>query len=307
MMKIHHWLALAVLAAVLLPASAQAACDNVVTEEESSACLARDLVDSDKRINAVYKLLMGNLNEADRVSLRKEQRAWLKTRDRACDLDTKETDRQKWLQKILTDQNMTICVVRFTFGRVAELDAMLREHAAAAGSANLPAAPSSPVLAQNPAVALPAGLRAIDDGYGIRSQQTHRSGLWYYEIWIDTAGIARQGTLLMHSGYLVKNGPRGVMTSTTVRHTQQRAGPYYVGLAIDLNQGFVYVRHNGLWRGAPGSNGGVPVSMNRDYVASIAASTSLVDLIGADLVRVNLGERPFAYAMPDGYRPFMAR
>lgn len=304
------WPALIAFMALLAPlplSAAQTACGSTVTEEESSVCLAHDLVESDKRINAVYKLLMGNLNKAERTALRTEQRAWLKTRDKACDLDTKETDRQKWLQKIMTDQHMTICVVRFTFGRVAEMNAMLRERVPATAPANLPAAPASPVLPLNPSASLPAEFQPVEDGYGIRSQQTHRSGLWYYEIWIDTAGIARQGSLLMQSGYRVSNGPRGVITSITVRHTQQSEGPYYVGLAIDLNQGYVYVRHNGQWRGAPGSNNGVPVPMNRDYLASIDSSASLVGLIGAGLVRVNLGEKPFAYAMPDGYRPFRAR
>src|SRR5918992_732450 len=105
---------------------AYAQCGVNASEAEIRRCLTQDLRDSDQRINAVYKTVMAAMDEASQTGLRNEQRAWLRRRDKVCALDSRETNREKWLQGIMTDQSKTICVVRFTFGRVAELDALLK-------------------------------------------------------------------------------------------------------------------------------------------------------------------------------------
>jgi uncharacterized protein YecT (DUF1311 family) len=306
------WLSIAAVLVFFIPVNAHAAaettCEAFSVGAENSVCLAHDLVESDKRINAVYKVLMGSMDKDARLALRTEQRAWLKQRDKACKLDTKETNREKWLQKILKDEAQTICVVRFTFGRVGELNAMLEERAPAAAPKNLPPAPVSPVFAPAPTTILPTGLRAEQEGYGMRSLPTHNNGLWYYELEVDIGGIAEQGSLLMHAGFQIRGESRMFGTMISVRHTQKGKQPTYVGLAIDLNQGFVYIRRNGSWGNSPpGSSSGLTLRMNRDYQIWMAASAPLTDLIGAGMIKVNLGRKPFRYTMPDGYRPFAAR
>jgi uncharacterized protein YecT (DUF1311 family) len=101
---------LPVISMLLFVATAHAACGQDDSDEAIRACLAQDLRDSDKRINAVYKSLMELNDETGKVRLRDEQRAWLKSRDKTCKLSNKESDREKWLQSILANQDQTVCV-----------------------------------------------------------------------------------------------------------------------------------------------------------------------------------------------------
>lgn len=284
-------------------APAWAGCGAEATEAEQAACLAQDLRDSDKRINAVYKALMGNLDEAGQKALRDEQRGWLKRRDKACALDTKESDREKWLQGILADQGRTLCVVRYTFSRVTELDTQLQAKAATP-PADLPPAPSAPVVAKatGGASVVPAASRLVDDGYALEAAAPHRTGKWYYEVWIDRGGIAKLGDALVRLGYV---GPEsGVSNMVSVRRKGTDLPPVSFATAIDLDNGKYYARLNGVWNYLPGSNGGLDVKLGRDWRALVQSSTDLEALLRAGLVKVNLGERPFEYALPDGYRPY---
>lgn len=293
-------------AGLFTASAARAECYSDASEAQISSCLSQDLRDSDKRINAVYRALMGSMAEPAKLSLRDEQRAWLKRRDKTCILDNKETDRERWLQAIMADPGKTLCVVRFTFGRVTELDALLQQQGASA-PADLPKAPASPVMAAAPAggaMAIPAGLGVADEGYNLASLRSRRSGRWYYEVWVNSALIAAKGDLLLHSGFATQGGT-GVIRVTNIRRSHVNANPISIGLAIDLDQGFVYIRHNGEWKVPPGSAGGVDVKMNRDWRANLQGSAELTELIQAGLIKVNLGERPFDYALPGGYRPFV--
>jgi uncharacterized protein YecT (DUF1311 family) len=89
-------------------------CGSGTSKDDVKACLSQELRDSDQRINAVYQSLMASREDAAKIALRNEQRAWLKQRDGACGLKSKEADREKWLQTILTDDARTVCVVRGT-------------------------------------------------------------------------------------------------------------------------------------------------------------------------------------------------
>lgn len=289
---------------LLVASAAYAECGVDTSEESVKNCLAQDLRDSDKRINAIYKLLMGSLNEADKISLRDEQRAWLKNRDKACSLDNKESNREKWLQAILTNQKKTVCVVRYTFARVSELNTLLKQKAPSK-TVEAPAAPQAPQFsseAQNEnSNTLPASLVFIEDGYKVLTANSHERGKWYYEVWIDRAAIAEMGDLLITPGYFSQKG-FGVIRMVNIRHTQAGMGPILVGLALDLNDGFIYVRQEGQWKVAPGVAGAVPVPMNAAYVGGIESSSKIRDLISRGLVKVNVGERPFEGTAPEGYR-----
>jgi uncharacterized protein YecT (DUF1311 family) len=268
-------------------------------------CLAQDLRDSDKRINAVYKLLMGSMNDADKTSLRDAQRAWLKNRDKACSLDNKESNREKWLQAILTNQKKTVCVVRYTFERVSELDALLKQKAPAK-TVEAPVAPQAPQFPTDaagaaPTVPLPASFVFAEDGYKAITANSHERGKWYYEVWIDRAAIAHMGDLLITPGYFSQKG-YGVIRMVNVRHTQTGMPPIVIGLALDLDDGFVYVRQDEQWQVAPGVAGAVTVPMNAPFVGGIESSTNIRELISRGLVKVNVGERPFGTTPPEGYR-----
>jgi len=294
---------IALAATMLAAGAAHADCGTDSSDEAVKSCLAQDLRDSDKRINATYKLLMSSLDEAGKLSLRDEQRAWLKTRDKACLLNTKESDREKWLAGILADQPMTVCVVRYTFARVAELDQQLKQKAPAK-VAEAPAAPAAPQLAAKPAnageQALPAYLNFFDDGYKTRTGTSHQGGLWYLEVTIDRGHLAELGDAVLTTGFF--NAKSGVMNMVSVRHTQVGMGPLVVGLALDLNDGFAYFHRDGQWKVTPGQTGSLAVPANLAYWAGIDGSSEVRELIKRGLVKVNLGQQPFQFPKPAGYR-----
>lgn len=282
--------------------TAHAACGEDNSDKAIMACLAQDLRDSDKRINAVYKSLMELNDDAGKVHLRDVQRAWLKSRDKACKLSNKESDREKWLRSILANEDQTVCVVRYTFSRVAVLDRALLQKAPNK-PAEAPSAPSAPQFqpsANAAGVKLPASLRFEDDGYKVRTASGHERGKWYYEIWIDRGHIAEAGDLLMTPGY--RSATKGVIKMVNVRRTQAGMPPIVVGLALDLDGGFFYAQQDGAWDVAPGVAGAFVVPLTGPFVGMVHSSAQVRELIERGLVRVNVGERPFAYAAPAGYR-----
>ena len=300
-----------VLAALaFLSAPAFANCDVPGSNQEAISCLAQDLRDSDKRINAVYKLLMDSKDKAGKLALRDEQRAWLKARDKACALDNKEPDREKWLQAITASQTKTICVVQHTFARVAQLDAQLGEQGGGATAANLPTAPkpvtfapSADRQATTPAHDLssltfgPFGRTSAVDNRG-----THEKGKWYYEFWIDRDSIAEMGDLLVTPGF--SSMRHAVIRIVNIRRSQRGQGAIQVGLALDLDNGFVYVRQNGQWRVPPGGADAVAMELGSAYFVKVDASSDLGELFRRGLLRINIGHAPFAEPIPDGFRPW---
>ena len=303
-MKSLITLTLAAAAWMAATATARAECAPDAAAAEVTKCLADDLRASDKRINAVYKLLMENKDEAGKLALRDEQRAWLKARDKTCQLDNKETDREKWLQTILSDQGKTLCVVRRTFDRVAQLDAMLKQ-VAPSTTPPVPAAPQAPSLtpaAQVAPGALDSSWTFLDDGYAADYKQRHESGKWYLEIKIDRAGIAALGDSLLTTQ--ISNGHGGVMQMINIRRSHTGASPLALGIAVDLDNGFIYWRERGTWAGQPGSINGNSIKLGRAYWPRLEGSAEVRELMRRNLITVNLGTQPFEYALPDGYRPF---
>ena len=72
-----------------------------------------------------------------------------------------------------------------------------------------------------------------------------------------------------------------------------------------LHNGRLYTRDDGVWDdGAPGSAGGMEIKTGREYVAYLNSSIALDALIAAKAVVMNIGAESFAYALPDGFRPF---
>ncbi len=299
------WMVLAGLM-VLTNGAFAADCYTATADAEVKSCLAQELRDADQRINAVYKSVMDGRDEAGKVSLRDQQRAWLKTRDKACGLDNKESDREKWLAAVLTDQQKTVCVVRYTFQRVTEINALLNaaQSKALAADADAPKAPEfskapTPASAQ----ADGAGFVFQDDGYQIATTKAHSTGKWYYEIWIDRGQIAALGDVIITPSFRQpQNG--GPATMINMRHTHIEAPPVVIGMAIDLDNGAAYIRSNGRWNVEPGATGSLQVNLNRDYKAVVSSSSELTQLVSRGFVKTNFGDRPFDYALPDGYRPF---
>jgi len=291
---------LATCAFLFMAGPAFADCGTVTASDEIKSCLAQDLRDSDARINATYKLLMASRDAAAQIALRNEQRAWLKKRDAMCSLDNKEPDREKWLQAILASDAKTMCVTRYTFARVTALNDQLPKGNPAQP---LPAAPQAPRLDQSASTAAPGGMAFHDDGYDLASTTGQTKGKWYYELSLDAGQIAQLGDLLLQVGYHSPQAP-GVVLSLRIHRTEASKGPVVLGFGLDLDNGSAYSRVNGNWRQAPGSNTGLPVKLGTPYFATLTSCSALGTLLERGLIKVNLGEKPFAYALPDGYRPF---
>jgi uncharacterized protein YecT (DUF1311 family) len=284
---------------LLLASPAFADCTTAAASQEIKSCLAQDLRNSDARINAVYKLLMASRDSADKIALRNEQRAWLKKRDTVCSLDNRESDREKWLQAILASDAKAMCVTRYTFSRVTALNDQLPQGGA---GQPLPAAPQAPRLDQDPSTAAPRNMAYHDEGYMLASTITQTKGKWYFELSVDSGKIAQLGDVLLEIGY---TGPHdGVETSLRIRRTETASRAINVGYAIDLDNGETYSREDGDWQATPGSNAGLQIKLGVPYRVSLESNSPLGALLQRGLIKVNLGERPFAYALPDGYRPF---
>lgn len=295
-MRLVKWIAAGLSIMAALPALADCASGG-----DTNACLAQDLRDSDKRINAVYKALMDQLDEAGKKGLRDEQRSWLKARDKECALDAKESDREKWLQAILADQGKTVCVVRYTFQRVGQLDEQLKSQGKTP-AADLPQAPKPPVLAPTAAAPIEPYLSYLDDGYAIRSLAAYTKGKWYFEVTVDRGGIASLGDVLLSIG--LRSPELSIGRMEGIRRTAVGAGATNVGVAADLDEGYLYLRIDGAWQQQPGRVSPLQVKLGRPYWFSITGSSEVRALLNRGLIKIDLGYEPFRYAVPDGYRPY---
>ena len=172
----------------------------------------------------------------------------------------------------------------------------------------LPAAPQAPNLenaASGQGAAMPKGITFLDEGYQAQASTTHDRGKWYFETWIDAGHIAALGDVLLTTGFEALGPNRsGVVHMTNIRHSHPDSPPVAMGWAIDLDNGAVYARINGRWDRQPGTIGGLELKLNRPYAAYLQGSSSIEELVKRGLIKINLGDQPFEYALPDGYRPF---
>jgi uncharacterized protein YecT (DUF1311 family) len=290
---------------LLITHAAHADCKADASEAGIRDCLAQELRDSDKQINAVYEELMQNRDTEGKTALKLEQRAWLKQRDMDCALDEKESDREKWLTSVLADPVKTVCTVRHTFLRATTLNAMLpKMKEEAAGTPDTPQAPAFRATTPSGPDAPTPGAVFVDDGYQLLSTTSRQKGKWYFEVWMDHGGIAELGDVLLIVGVRNLEDKAGVARELNIRRTQAGALPVLLGVAVDLDDGTAYFRRNGAWYVAPGSSGAAEIKLNREYKVSVEGSSPVRELFRHGLLKVNVGDRPFEYALPDGYRPF---
>jgi len=259
-------------------------CERPASDEDVAACLGIELRESDAEINRTYEALMRQLGDAEKKKLRDEQRKWLKERDSVCRLASREPDRERWYAVILSDQTRTLCVTRYTRVRTTELKQLEQRLKRADPEPAVNAAPRDPGAYQR--------LRNVPS----------RSGKWYFEVFFDRTAIARRSPTALWTG--CTNAERASGTLRNIRPVDDGMLPERIGVALDLDDGRIYVRRDGEWRhGVPGSAKGGEVKLGRQYRCGIRSTVPLADLLDAGLVRLNFGAKPFDYAMPDGYRP----
>jgi uncharacterized protein YecT (DUF1311 family) len=272
----------------LAPLAAHAAdCDAAATDTERAECIGQELRTADKTINEIYQTLRAARDDAGKSALRSEQIKWLKLRDQTCQSASKETDREKWFENLLTDFGKTVCVVRFTDQRVAELKAQQTAAATPASAGAVPAA-------------TPAGPASSEpDVYDLIASRRPATGKYYFEATLDIGALAKTSESTIFVG-VQGVGSNSTGTLLTVRKRNAGEATKSIGIAIDLDIGKLYIRTNGTWESQPGSANALDLKLGRAYVAKLSSSVSVTGL-PASLIDVNFGEKPFAYALPDGY------
>lgn len=279
-----------------------AGCDKPRSSEEVANCLGGELRDSDARINQSYQAAMKLLGEDEQKALRTEQRSWIKERDTVCNLDTREKDRERWYRGILTDYSKTVCVTRYTRVRTTELDRLLsqktQEKTAAQIAAQNAAKPVPPPAPQPGPELFPRDPRA----YSLNSGQRYAKGRWYWEVSIKVDEIAKFHPTALWVG--CSNREESLGSLLNIRSYQSGDGVRVLGVALDLQDGKMYLRKDGSWdSGTPGSAKGLDLKLGRFYQCGITSTIAVGPLEQLNLVDVNFGSKQFRYAIPDGYRP----
>ncbi|HYA63016.1 MAG TPA: lysozyme inhibitor LprI family protein [Candidatus Sulfotelmatobacter sp.] len=277
----------------LWPGAAQAQCDNPKTSEQRAQCVGDELRGADRTINRVYGDLMKSLSPEDRMTLRDEQRAWIKNRDLTCGLTWSKGDREAWLTDLLRDYQKTVCVVRLTNDRVQALYNYQKANAVAPAAA--PSAPSDSTPL-----------------YDLFTREPKTSGKWYFEVKVDEPAIQKLAEATFSAGVFQAVAAAGASNERggsygsliTVRRVDKVVEIYTLGFAVDLDNGKLYISKNGSWFvGVPGSSGGIDLLRGRAYKGQFSSSVSIYPFLNARTLDVNFGERAFAYHLPDGYSP----
>jgi uncharacterized protein YecT (DUF1311 family) len=269
---------------------AHADCASPSGDSERAQCIGQDLRTSDIAINDTYGQLRAQLSPEGQSALRQQEIAWIKARAAACHVDTREPDRDRWIAGLLRDYGKTICVVRFTERRVAELRA---QEAALVRPAPLPPQPQA---------SAPAGGALAGQGevYELVAHNTPSAGKWYFEAVLNEGEIARDASAAIVVG-VQGQGIGTVGTLQTIHRHNIGEPPVNIGIAFDLDAGKLYIRRNGAWQAQPGSAGGLDLKLGRPYIAKLNSSVPLGTYLDHGLVEVNFGQHAFAYSLPDGF------
>jgi uncharacterized protein YecT (DUF1311 family) len=272
-------------AASVASASPPLDCSPTASDEQRAACLRAELDVSDQTINDTYGTLRSRLDDAGRLTLRTEQRAWIHRRDAVCRLDNSQGDRSAWLARLSQDYAKTVCVVRFTSERVQQLTSQLARMNAPPGAAPPTAAPAA---------------AAGDAFYDLAAATPRLTGKWYFETTLDVPGLAQANE---QSIFIGVKGQRGALgTLQTIRKRDLGHEPRTIGVAVDLDNGKLYVRTNGDWgKSVPDSSAGMDVKPGQPYRGLISSSVALNQTIASGRIRVNFGAQPFVYPAPAGY------
>lgn len=281
----------------LAATAAYAQCANPKTDAVRAECIKTELKGSDSTINRTYGELMKSLPAEDRITLRNEQRAWLKTRDRECGITWSKGDREAWFADLLKDYQKTVCVVRLTNARVAALASDQQ------GNRVAPAVDSAPASANGAFV------------YDLHSNEAKTSGKWYFEVKVDGPAIQKMTEVTLFIGVAQASPASGAANEdgqasgsfVMIRRNNQEPDNGTLGFALDLDNGKLYTSQDGTWEGgAPGSAGGIDILKGRMYKAYLTSSTAVNPFLKAHALELNYGDHGFVYHMPDGYKPLEA-
>jgi uncharacterized protein YecT (DUF1311 family) len=265
-----------------------------------ASCLALEVWTADQRINQIYQELMEHYPDSKRKNLRDEQRSWLRMRDSACHLDSRESNREKWILAISSDYQKTVCMVRFTQQRIITLEAYRKIGVA---NTNTERQATLPVGKE---VSLASDLSELQQDYSSHSNIARSNGKWYFEIKVNMTELAKYGNASLYLGLEDNMGNGYGKLLYAYNNPGQRTVINY-GFAIDLENGKLYRHVDGAWLVAtPGSAKGMDLKLNRRYYVKATSSVPVFNPLRslATVVSINTGEKAFEYSLPAEYRPF---
>jgi len=163
-------------------------------------------------------------------------------------------------------------------------------------------------------------------GYGMGGPSTesiatlpHSRGKWYAEFIVHAGtdngipntwtNVGIRSTNNEHSGLIPRDGQLAYEVKRHLRNVGGLRDKDVIGLAMDLTQGHLYVRHNGVWLGGlPGSGAPiVHITKDREYVAAVEVGSPGRDYSKTDTWTGNFGSTPFRHPIPQGFEPYGGR
>lgn len=279
---------------MVLASASRAQCDNPKTDAVRVECIKTELKGSDSTINRSYGELMKSLSPENRITLRNEQRSWLKTRDQTCGITWSKGDREAWFADLLKDYQKTVCVVRLTNARVQALENYQRTNS---------------VLPQTDPPSSGSDGELV---YDLESREPKTNGKWYFEAKVDGPAIQKMAEVTIFIGVVqsepqqgaANEGGESVGTVVMIRRNTRNLGSGTLGFAVDLDNGKLYTSQDGAWEGgAPGSAGGTDLLHGRTYKACLNSSSAVNQFLKAHALELNYGDHSFLYHLPDGYKP----
>ncbi len=109
-----HTVLIVFLSVIYVPFQVQAA------EHTPPDSLLQQLIQVDKELNTVFKDALSRLDEKDKQTLRKEQKAWIKERDKKCGSAFKSKDMDDWLRNAAAKEECARCLLLESKTRMLE-------------------------------------------------------------------------------------------------------------------------------------------------------------------------------------------
>ena len=243
-----------------------------VPSAQETALLAA-LVAQDAELNAAYRAATQGAAGDTLAELQSAQRKWVQARNELCGLTTREAAAGDWPASLRGAQ--ADCVLRVTQIRVR-------------------------ALRQHRAVASPKGFSDQDTMQPIQEYTFpigKTTGKWYAEIEVNRDVLERKGERRLLFGVDNVDGFYTLGGDSRLKP----AGPTEVfALAVDLDSHVLY------WHSSvdPPSKGVPLAEGTKPYALKVKSELELEFLMSRGQVRINHGQRPFRFRVPDGYQPW---
>lgn len=250
---------------------------------EIQQCIEEKARHSEENAGAWYETMLNAVRDKDKSDVRGQQLAWREARANTCGIDDEHADMGRLNEAELNDPVKATCIIQADDRRSLQLEAQFR-------------ALSSRSFEE------PCPSKDCDR----RSKSAHLYGKWYFEVTLRPVTYHHPLDDRFVMGVETGGSSQWLLSAPDPDVENQ---PRNFGLAIDLDEGYIFGRVNGVWREPPGNSKShdccrVPVVRRLFYVARVQHATVLTPFLQSGEIKINFGTEPFEYGLPEGYRPF---